>query len=188
MAIEQEVKLAFSSLEAARHAVSTAGGRLLVSRRLLSDRLFDTDDARLRQQGATLRIRRDGPQGIVTWKGPHRPGLVKSREELETTVGDASILEAALVALGYQHSFSSEKYREEFDVAGAHTMIDDTPAGVFIEIEAAPDDIARVSVLLGKTPLDYRLESYPTLWRAWCREHGQPPSDMLFSYTTPAAP
>jgi inorganic triphosphatase YgiF len=68
VALEQEIKLAFESLEAARRAVLTAGGRLVVSRRLLDDRLFDTADERLRRSGSAFRIRRDGDRTLLTFK------------------------------------------------------------------------------------------------------------------------
>ena len=188
MALEQEVKLAFVSIEAARQAVQTAGGRLVVSRRLILDRLFDTPEFDLRNQGATLRIRRDGARGYLTWKGPLRAGPVKSREELETSVGDADVAEATLLALGFRASFSSEKHREEYALDDALVTIDDTPAGVFVEIEAIPEAIARAAARLGRTPDDYRLESYPSLWRRWCEEHGQPSCDMLFSHAPASRP
>ena len=182
MALEQEVKLAFLTIEAARQAVQTAGGRLVASLRLISDRLFDTPEFHLRNQGHTLRLRRDGGRGFLTWKGALRAGPVKSREELETTVGDPDVMETTLVALGFRVCFSSEKHREEYALGGAHLAVDDTPAGVFVEVEANPQEIARVAALLGRTPDDYRLESYPSLWRRWCEEHGVSSCDMLFSH------
>ena len=89
-----------------------------------------------------------------------------------------------LLALGFRVCFSSEKHREEYALGDAHVAVDDTPAGVFVEIEAVPDEIARVAMLLGRTPDDYRLESYPSLWRQWCEAHGHAPCDMLFSHLT----
>lgn len=182
MALEHEVKLAFISIEAARQAVTAAGGRLVVSPRLIADRLFDTPEGHLRGQGATLRLRRDGGGGFLTWKGALHGGPVKTREELETSVGTPDILEGVLVALGFRVCFQSEKRREEYALGAAHVTIDDTPAGVFVEIEAPEDEIPRVAALLGRGPTDYRLESYPVLWRRWCEEHGQAPCDMLFSH------
>src|SRR6187200_3554716 len=79
--LEQEIKLAFEHIEAARRAVQTAGGRLDISARLLDDQLFDTPDAQLRRAGTGLRIRRDGARTFLTFKGPVQPGPVKSREE-----------------------------------------------------------------------------------------------------------
>jgi adenylate cyclase class 2 len=160
--------------------VRDAGGRLVVARRLIDDQLFDTNDGALRARGTALRLRRAGPDARLTWKGPTQPGEVKIREELETGVSDAAAMDATLHALGYEPSFRSQKYREEYVVGTASVTVDETPAGVFVEIEAAPEEIARVSSLLGRTRADYRLESYVGLWRDWCTAHGRPFGDMLF--------
>jgi adenylate cyclase class 2 len=106
---------------------------------------------------------------------------VKSREELETTVGDAATLMALLAALGYQPFFCSEKYREEYALDQATVTVDETPFGVFVEIEATPETIAHIAARLGRTPADYLLESYPALWRRWCEVHGLGMRDMVFS-------
>lgn len=178
--IEQEVKLPFPHLEAARQALNAAGGRLVVSRRLIDDRLFDFVDHRLRRGGMTLRTRRDDGQGLLTFKGPVLPGPVKAREELETRVGDLDILEAALRGMGFVQVFRAEKYREEYALAAAHVTIDEVPFGVFVEIEAPAAEIERAARALGRSPADYRLESYPTLWRQWCQGQGLSDRDMRF--------
>jgi adenylate cyclase class 2 len=178
--VEQEVKLEFGGVEAARHAVVSAGGRLVVSRRLVDDCLFDSRDGALRRAGSALRLRRDGRSPRLTWKGPVVPGLVKTREEIETTVADAESMEATLRALGYQAIFRAQKYREEYVIGHAAVTVDDTPAGVYVEIEADPDEIGRITRLLGRSEADYCLESYPTLWRRWCAVRGLPAADMLF--------
>jgi adenylate cyclase class 2 len=178
--IEQEVKLSFPHIEAARQAVTAAGARLVVSRRLLDDRLYDTVDARLRQSGRALRIRREPDRGFVTFKGPVLAGPVKAREELETSVGDPRIADKLLEHLGYHPVFRSQKYREEYALDAAHIAIDEAPVGVFVEIEAAPEEIARVTLLLGRTPRDYQLDSYVTLWRRRCSALGLALTDMLF--------
>ncbi|MCC7009305.1 MAG: class IV adenylate cyclase [Acidobacteria bacterium] len=178
--IEQEVKLSFPHVEAARQAIVEAGGRLVVSRRLVDDRLFDLPDGRLRRRGMTLRTRRDAADAYLTVKGPVLAGPVKSREELETRVDDVDVLEAALSAIGFVRTFRAQKYREEYALPSARLTIDQVPFGVFVEIEGTPDVIARVAGSLGRTPSDYRLESYPTLWRQWCAAAGRPEDDMLF--------
>jgi len=180
VAIEHEVKLAFASVEAARQAVTAAGGRLDVSRRLLDDRLFDTNDQHLRQTGAALRVRRDATRAFVTFKGPVQAGPVKSRQEIETTVGDADVAEALLVSLGFRRWFRSEKYREEYLIGEARVTVDEVPIGVFVEIEAPPPVIDDVARRLGREPSDYRLESYPALQAAWCRTRGREFEDMVF--------
>ena len=178
---EKEVKLQFDTVEAARQAVLTAGSRLVVSRRLLEDRLFDFGDGRLRLMGLSLRVRRDADRAYLTLKGPVQPGPVKSREEYETLVGSAATVEAALASAGFQVMFRGQKYREEYDLDGARLALDETPIGVFVEIEAASTEaIAAASTRLGRTPADYSIVSYPTLWRQWREARGLPPADMLF--------
>jgi adenylate cyclase class 2 len=179
--IEQEVKLAFDSPEAARLAVTTAGGRLVISRRLIADQLLDTADRALGRAGTACRLRREGGRAFLTFKGPVQPAVVKTREEIETGVANADDVERILGLLGYREVFRSEKYREEYDIAGANVTVDETPIGVFVEIEAEPDVIAQVTALLHRTQADYRLESYPKLYFAWCAERGLTPGDMTFS-------
>lgn len=180
MALEQEVKLAFANVEAARQAVSTAGGRLVVSRRLLDDRLFDTHDFTLKRAGQALRVRRDGDHAVLTWKGPTQPGNVKTREEIETVCSDADTIASILGAIGYAPCFRAQKYREEYAVADATVTIDEAPFGVFVEIESDPEGIADVAGRLGRGPSDYELASYATLWRHWCAQRQIPFGDMVF--------
>ena len=106
--------------------------------------------------------------------------VVKSREEIETTVADAEQAEAIVAGLGFHRWFSGEKYREEYDLASTSVAIDDTPIGVFVEIEGEPDSIAAAARLLGREPGDYRLESYVQLFAAWCKSTGADPGSMTF--------
>ena len=179
--LEQEIKLQFQNLQTARATVAAAGGCLVVPRRLIDDQLFDTPDGRLGRAGTALRLRRDHDRAVLTVKGPVLPGPVKSREEFETSIGDARIAEAMLAALGFLPYFRAQKYREEYVIGPTHLMVDDAPVGVFIEVEGTPEEISRVSALLGRTPDDYRLESYMGLWRRRCQDNGiAEPADMLF--------
>ncbi len=179
--IEREVKLSFAEYEAARQAVLSAGGRLAVPRRLMEDRLFDTSDGQLRAGGRALRVRRDAGRVLLTSKGPATSQLVKAREEFETDVGDADTMEAILAALGYRQAFRSEKYREEYTLDGVVVALDDTPIGVFVELEGTEGAIVAAARLLGRTPADFVLQSYPALYRAWCDARGAAPGEMVFS-------
>jgi adenylate cyclase class 2 len=185
LALEQEVKLAYPNVEAARQAVTAAGGRLVVSRRLLDDRFFDTADLRLRRESQALRIRQDRDLATLTWKGPPQPGEVKTREEIEAGCTDANDLLALLGALGYVPCFRSQKYREEYALDTALVTVDETPFAVFVEVEAPPDVIGAVVMRLGRTPADYEVASYVTLWRRWCTAHHLPFGDMLFDRVAP---
>jgi adenylate cyclase class 2 len=185
--LEHEIKLPFADIPSARQAVLSIGGELIHPRRLIDDQLFDSADGRMAAHGTTLRLRRDGDQAQMTVKGPILPGPVKTREEFETPVGNASVVEHMLAILGFRPVFRSQKYREEYVVDAARIAIDEAPFGVFVEIEGSESDIAWVSERLGRTPADYRLESYVALWRQHCLERGViRPIDMTFANVTSA--
>ena len=179
--MEREVKLVYSDAEAARRSIESIGGRLVVSRRLLDDRLFDTPEQSLRQAGSALRVRRDGQKAILTFKGAAERGPVKSRPEIETTVGDADKAEAIVGGLGFRRWFRAQKFRAEYACGQATVCVDETPIGVFVEIEAPTiAEIDRIAGLLGKSRVDYRLESYPALYMSWCAARNIAPGDMVF--------
>jgi len=161
--LEQEVKLRFGSLEAARLAVVSAGGRLVQSRRLQSDRFLDTPGLQLSEAKLALRLRREPGAATLTYKGVPQGGPVKSREEIETTVADADALELVFTRLGFTEQWRFEKHREDYAVGDAKVFIDESVVGVFVEIEGRPELIEETAARLGKSPADYILSSYRSL-------------------------
>jgi len=154
----------------------------VASRRLVDDQLYDGPGHALVSTGRTLRIRRDGSRGILTFKGPGQAGPVKIREEIETEVHDVAALERIVGALGYTPFFRAQKYREDYDIqmpGAAHIALDDTPIGTFVEIEADVATIAETTHALGKSPDDYILSSYQRLFAEWAAARGQSPHAML---------
>ena len=185
--LEREVKIRFASADEARAAVVRIGAAPLRARRLQDDRLLDTPGGRLRDGRCTLRVRverwleQEGPAGAtVTFKGPPRPDAMKVREEIETGVDDGGLLLAVLERAGFRVWFRYQKRREEFTCDGAVVAIDETPCGVFVEIEGAEEGVARVARALGRTPGDYIAASYRTLYEADCARRGRPVADMIF--------
>ena len=67
---------------------------------------------------------------------------MKVREELETVVGDGEVLLRVFGELGLHVWFRYEKYREEFSHEDVIVAIDETPVGVFVEIEGTENGIA----------------------------------------------
>ena len=118
----------------------------------------------------------------------HWPRFVKTREEIETGCTDVHELVALLGALGYVPCFRAQKYREEYAIGTAVVTVDETPFAVFVEIEAPPAAIGEVAVGLGRTPADYEIASYVTLWRRWCAAHDRPFGDMVFAPAVTPAP
>ncbi len=159
------------------------GGRLVASRRLLDDQLYDRPGNPLQAARSTLRIRRDGARGILTFKGPVLKGPVKIREEIETEVSNTMALEGIVAALGFTPFFRAQKYREEFEVGAGETLatlaMDDTPIGIYVEIEAERETIAQVAEAMGRSVNDYVLNSYQRLFTIWATARGESTKAML---------
>ncbi len=179
---ETEIKLAVGDAAAARRVLRAAGFR--ISRRRVFERnvIFDTADHALRNARRLVRIRQAGGHTTLTYKGPPEVGKHKSRDEIETAVGDSRAAGAVLDRIGFRPSFRYEKYRTEFQrpaEAGLATL-DETPIGVFIELEGAPRWIDRAARALGFSPADYITRSYAGLYLERCAASGKQPRDMVF--------
>jgi adenylate cyclase class 2 len=180
-ALEREIKLSFADPQTARRAVVDAGGTPLRARRLQEDRLLDTRDESLRRRSSVLRVRMESGRSLLTFKGPPQASTMKLREELETVVGDGTLLLQLLERLGYEVWFRYQKYREEFAIDDVVVAVDETPIGVYVELEGSERGIAATAETLGRRPSDYVLESYRGLFVRHCQDAGVPATDMVFS-------
>lgn len=182
--IETEIKLRIpEGVEAATRLLESHGCRALTPRTLQADQIYDLPDDTLRKSGRLLRIRSSGDKAILTFKGPALAGRHKSREELEASTDEGGILAQILNRLGYIPSFRYEKYRTTFAdgaaVADALIALDETPIGVFLELEGPADWIDDTAKRLGFRTADYITGSYASLYREYLTLRGGP-ADMLF--------
>jgi adenylate cyclase class 2 len=178
--LEREIKLPFPSADEARQAILAIGATPLLGRRLQEDALLDTDDEELRRRRCVLRIRVENGKSRITFKGPVQPSLVRVREEQETVVGDGEVLLHVFQELGLHVWFRYEKYREEFAYEDVIIAIDETPVGVFVEIEGSERGIGETAAALGRTEADYVLDSYRSVFLTRREALGLTGSDMLF--------
>jgi adenylate cyclase class 2 len=178
--VEREVKLSFDSADAAREAIIAAGGLPLLGRRLQEDALLDNADNGLRDRGCALRIRMENGKSRITFKGPIQDSTMKVRDEFETVVGDGVLLLRIFEELGYQVWFRYEKYREEFAHEDVIVAVDETPVGVFVEIEGSESGISAMAAAMDRTPGDYILDSYRGLFLQHLAARGLPGADMVF--------
>jgi adenylate cyclase class 2 len=178
--LEREVKLRFDSVEEARKAVIAAGCTPRLGRRLQADALLDTDDEELRRRRCVLRVRVENGKSRVTFKGPVQPSTMKLREEDETLVGDGEVLLKIFRELGLHVWFRYEKYREEFSHEDVIVAIDETPVGVFVEIEGGEQGIETAAAALGRSQADYIVDSYRSLFLQLRDRFGMTTSDMVF--------
>jgi adenylate cyclase class 2 len=193
--IETEVKIPMpDGAAAARLLIESHGYLETEPRKLQVDQVFDYPDRSLRQGGKLLRVRSESssePAAILTFKGPVVSASPhKSREELETSAGSRATLEQILERLGFVPSFRYEKYRTTFRTpqaagdAGAVDetgliALDETPIGVFMELEGPGYWIDRTALEFGFSPINYLTASYAALYRDYLTSNPGP-SDMTF--------
>jgi adenylate cyclase class 2 len=178
--IEREVKLRFESPDEARAAILATGATPLRCRRLQEDALLDTADESLRRRQCALRIRTESGKSILTFKGPVQPGQMKLREEHETIVGDGEVLERVFGELGLHVWFRYQKYREEYAAEDVTIAIDETPVGTFVEIEGGEQGILDLARALGRSPQEFILDSYRSLFVSHRAQHGFGGDNMVF--------
>ncbi len=179
---ETEIKLAVPGVRAGRALLRRAGFRTLRRRVFERNVVFDTPGQTLRGSGALLRLREARGRAWLTYKGPSSPGKHKTREELETENADATAAAAVLERVGFRPIFRYEKYRAEYRGAekGGEATLDETPIGVYLELEGSPRWIDRAARRLGFTEADYVTASYARLYLEWCETKGCEPGNMVF--------
>ena len=166
---ETEIKLAVKDARSARRLLRETGFVVSRPRVFEANTVVDTPEISLRASSRLLRIREAGRH--------------KSREELEVRVDNAATMMAILERLGYQRVFRYEKYRTEFHQprrAGV-AMLDETPVGVYLELEGTPHWIDRTARRLGFRETDYITASYGRVYLDWCAAKGCKPGDMTFA-------
>jgi adenylate cyclase, class 2 len=114
--------------------------------------------------GCALRLRRVNGRTILTFKQrfPSKSSI-KHQQEDETEVADADAVDAILQALEFRPALVYEKRRKRWKVGKAEVVIDELPFGLFMEIEAAEEEIARVEKMIGAEDLPAVMETYPVL-------------------------
>jgi adenylate cyclase class 2 len=183
---ETEIKIRLHSPEAFPKKLTASGFVVTKPRVFEANTIFDDPAESLRGRGCLLRLREVSDGAILTFKGPADRGKHKSREELETTLGDARIGASLFERLGFAPTFRYEKYRTEYERPGEHGVItvDETPVGWFIELEGDPAWIDHTAVEFGYSESDYLTDSYGSLYLQHCVKQGISPTNMVFKQGT----
>jgi adenylate cyclase class 2 len=106
---------------------------------------------------------------------------MKTREEHETVISDGDVLTHVFESLGLHVWFRYQKFREEFAAEDATIALDETPIGTFIEIEGGERAILTMTCALGRTPDDFILDSYRSLFLARRDQFGLDGANMMFA-------
>jgi len=198
---EVEIKLRITDVAALLEKIRGLGVRPGV-RIFERNILYDTPESDFRGRGQLLRLRTETPvpgsslhhpsrpvrygssRGILTSKIPAldaKHPRFKEKIETEVIVPDPVAWKRAVQKLGLREGFRYEKYRTSFRFRRAHLDLDETPVGVFLEIEGLPAAIDRIAGRLGFSSRDYIRATYWYLYVAYCRRARRKPTNMLFS-------
>jgi adenylate cyclase class 2 len=187
---EIEIKLPVHDPRALRRRLAELGFRRASKRYFERNALLDFPDRKLRKKGSLLRLRSEPGRSLLTFKGPRiGAGRFKERVEIEARVHDAPETAGIFEALGLRVAFRYEKYRTLYrrrtDPPHAEVAFDETPIGVYLEIEGPKRWIDQVARALGYTTREYITASYGRLYLGWCEAHGRDPGDMVFRNARP---
>jgi len=129
--------------------------------------VFDDPLESLRKKGMLLRLRRYGEKVNLTLKKPAQESSegIKIREEIEIEASRFEPAQEILLALGYTPWFEYEKFREIHRRNRAAAMLDETPMGLYLEIEADEEEIPQIVRELGFSREQCIADSYHSLWR-----------------------
>ena len=196
---EIEIKLRVSSLREVLARIRQIGA-VPYGRVLEQNTLFDTPDSAFWRRGRLLRLRIQTPAPgngspgsprttILTAKAPPfsrrlpSPNKMpyKERMERELVVGKPGLWPRALEELGFRAGFRYEKYRTSFRLRGLDLDLDETPVGIFLELEGSPAAIRQAGQALGYASKDYIRATYWDLYVADCRRLKRTPRNMVFN-------
>jgi adenylate cyclase class 2 len=190
---EIEVKLRIADKARLLDQLAHLKARLVRARVHEMNTLYDTPDGKLARHGQMLRLRVERPapdanregltqrvsagkpeiSALLTLKGPAKgqkasaPGRYKVREEHEARVSDHREMARILEALGVRPWFRYEKFRSTFELPSVRNLklaLDETPIGLFLELEGPPGEINRAAALLGFARSGYISKSYGALF------------------------
>ena len=185
MVIETEIKFAVADVATLSRKLEAAGFHLETPRAFESNVLYDWPDRRMRARTEILRIRHYAGKWTMTHKrlpdvGPGEDRH-KHRVETETSVADGLALAEVFRALGLVEAFRYEKWRTEWSDGQGHCVVDETPIGIYAELEGAPGWIDRIAARLGVNPADYITLSYGRLFERWRAEHNSSATNLTFA-------
>jgi adenylate cyclase class 2 len=182
-AAEIELKFPVADTRKLREAAFALGFELETERLFESNTLYDTADRSLRAKKQILRVRHYGDLCTVTHKRKADAAEdihYKRRIETESVVEDGDALAEIFNQLGYTQVFRYEKYRTEFAAPGGKLVLDETPIGVWAELEGDPAWIDKMLSDLGIAEDTCITDSYGKLFETWKAETGSPAENLAF--------
>jgi adenylate cyclase class 2 len=183
-AMETEVKIRVADHHAFEQKLPALGFKRVTARTMERNTLYDMPDRRLRNSRQILRIRQYGSKWVLTHKsvpndlteeGPH-----KNRVETETVIEDGPVLGKIFESLGFAPVFVYEKWRAEWADKRGHCVLDETPLGVYAELEGPDDWIDATAHQLGFSQSQFITLSYGRIFENWRDETGSAATNFTF--------
>jgi adenylate cyclase class 2 len=178
---ETEIKLYTPDHAEIEKRITAAGGLLTAPR--VHERNIRYEDAQhtLTGRHIVLRLRQD-TRARLTYKedfaDEDQDGL--SRYEAEVEVSDFATMDTILRKLGYRSYMIYEKYRTTYMLDDAEIVLDETPLGNFVEIEAEKSAIQRIVRQLDLSDAPRMSGSYGVLFERVKQRLRLPFADMTF--------
>jgi adenylate cyclase class 2 len=183
-AAEIELKFPVADVRKMRAAALALGFEILTERTFESNTLYDSPERALRAKKQILRLRNYGSVCTLTHK---RKGDLndtdlhyKTRIETESVVEDCAAMAEVFAQLGYLPVFRYEKYRTELAANGGKLVLDETPIGVWAELEGEPRWIDSMLEGLGVAESECMTDSYGKLFERWKEETRSPAENLTF--------
>lgn len=175
---ERELKFRCDDLSRLREQLAEAEAERVSASTRETNWLLDRG-GELERRGELLRVRSQGAEARLTFKGPARfEDGTKIRSEEEIGIDDPEGVIAILGAVGFEVGRRYEKFRETWRLGGVLVCLDHTPIGDFVEFEG--DQASRVAKRFGFASADAEQANYLELYAAYRREHPEAPEDMIF--------
>jgi adenylate cyclase class 2 len=182
-AAEIELKFAVANEGQLREAAERLGFRLVTERTFEQNTLYDSLERGLQAKRQILRLRRYGTRCTVTHKRQGEGAVdlrYKTRIETESVVEDCDAMVEIFYQLGLQPVFRYEKFRTEWEAGNGHLVLDETPIGVWAELEGPPEWIDGMLEGLGVRSEMCSTRSYGRLFEDWKRRTGSPAENLTF--------
>ncbi len=184
---EIELKFPVSDLHALQASLAAAGFQMDTPRTFEQNTLYDTPARTLKNSGQLLRVRQYGGKFVVTHKrhpdDEDTGSRYKVRIETESEVADGPTLAEIFTRLGFGPTFRYEKFRTEYshpDAPGAHLVLDETPIGIYAELEGPTPWIDRTLAQLNVDVGACLTLSYGKLFLEWKQQTGSPAENLTF--------
>ena len=167
-----------------------AGFQVHTERTLERNTRCDTPERRLLSERQILRLREYHGRNLLTHKKPPAQNddasFYKVRVETETDVTEPDALATVFSELGYGPVFRYEKFRTEFTDGTGELLLDETPIGIFAELEGTPEWIDASLERLGVARDLCFTDSYGRMFLDWRERSGSSAENMTFAEIEPA--